>query len=192
MRSSRPTEAPRQTGARAAAALAVAAVLIAFGAAPLAVAFPDGAPWEAAEAPEACNQCHFDASLVEASAALELVGLPERIEPGATVRFTLRLSDAAMASAGFLLAATGADGGAGRFGPVDARTSAEGAKARSTEAGSRLSASGRAEWTLDWTAPAAAPASSVLFHVWANAANDDRSPFGDATHRRSWTFTLAD
>jgi hypothetical protein len=40
-------------------------------------------------------------------------------------------------------------------------------------------------WTFRWTAPADAPGRAVVFHVAANAANDDDSPLGDFIYARA-------
>ena len=159
-------------------------------AAPAARSFPDGAPWEAAAEPEGCNQCHFDSSATLDSAALEIRGLPEHIEPGRLYRLALTLRDDAMMSAGFLLTATANGAPAGRFAAVDERTAVQGAQARSTKTGAAPSENGLAGWLVEWIAPAAVDA-SVLFDLWANAANGDESPFGDATHRRAWRRAAA-
>jgi choline dehydrogenase-like flavoprotein len=50
--------------------------------------------------------------------------------------------------------------------------------AQHTEAGSRLEVPGHARWTIQWTAPAHYNGRAV-FHIVANAANDDDSEFGD-------------
>src|SRR5690606_40073437 len=71
-----------------------------------------------------------------------------------------------------------------------------GARARSTEQGSQPEADGRAEWSVVWQAPASLEL-PIVFELWANAGNDDQSPFGDATHQigrascreRGWSAT---
>jgi hypothetical protein len=147
-------------------------------------ALPDGAPWEAAR-DQGCPQCHFDAPAVPDSPALENDGLPQRIEPGARYALVVRLSDAEMRKAGFLLSAWQEGEPAGRFAAVDERTSVNEAQARSTAAGAEVGDAGVVEWPLEWTAPQSVK--PVRFDLWANAGNDDASPLGDATHRRSWS-----
>lgn len=159
-------------------------LLLTYLAAASAAAFPDGAPWEAAQQ-EGCNQCHFDAAVTRDSKAVEIVGLPGSFAPGRRYRLTLRLVAEDMQTAGFLLTALAGTEPAGRFVAVDDRVATALAQARSTEAGTRLQSAGVAEWAVEWIAPETA-ADAVLFLVWANASNDDRSPFGDATHRRVW------
>lgn len=169
-----------------AAAAAVAAV-------PAVIAFPDGAPWEAAGG-EGCVECHFDAPPAESSAALSIRGLPSEASPGARYPLTVRLEDDALVNAGFLLSAWQAAGGigsaeAGSFEAVDEKVATAGARARSSEKGSRPASAGVAEWDVIWHAPAALE-SPILFELWANAGNDDKSPFGDATHRRVFEIGL--
>src|SRR5690606_16731495 len=125
-----------------------------------------------------CPQCHFDAPPVEDSAAIAIEGLPERATPGMRYEIVVRLTDAEMRNAGFLLSAWQGDKEpAGSFAAVDERTAVNGAQARSTKAGSAVRA-GVAEWALEWTAPA--DPEPVRFELWANAGNDDASPLGDA------------
>ena len=152
-----------------------------------AAAFPDGAPWEAAEQ-EGCGQCHFDVPVVNDSSAVSIVGLPDRIVAGAVYRLTLELMADDMLRAGFLLSAKHGEEPGGRFTATDARTMTLNAQARSTQTGSVRSQSGKMLWTLEWTAPESIDRPIVL-DVWTNSANDDNSPFGDATHHRIWRLS---
>ena len=52
--------------------------------------------------------------------------------------------------------------------------------------GIQLTAAGRIEWVIEWTAPATA-AGPVVFHAAGNAANGDESQFGDFIHTASQT-----
>ena len=79
---------------------------------------------------------------------------------------------------------------AGELNPTDDRTEADGARARSTRSGSKLTGDGESEWRLVWTAPDPLPA-TVRFDLWGNAANDDLSPLGDRLHHRSWQLSPA-
>ncbi|HEX7081689.1 MAG TPA: choice-of-anchor V domain-containing protein [Gammaproteobacteria bacterium] len=189
------------TSSSAAPAAAIAAAALACPA--LAAAFPDGPPWEVA-GNEGCVQCHFDAPATEDSEALSLAGLPSEVTPGSHYRLTVRLTAPEMAIAGFLLsawheAAPPATGdaespaqhdGAGAFAALDAKTTANGAQVRSTEAGSVVETPGVAEWSVEWTAPTTIDG-PIVVELWANAGNNDQSPFGDATHRRVWTIRPA-
>lgn len=166
-------------GIAAAAAVAVPAVL----------AFPDGAPWEVVDRGRGgCPECHFDVPAQNPSAAISIVGLPGSIVPGEQYPLKIRLEDGSLANAGFMLfASQQVDGDAtleaGRFDAPDERVAAEGARARSTEKGSAPASAGVAEWSVLWHAPPSL-AGPVVFDVWANAGNGDRSPFGDAVHHR--------
>ena len=171
---------------RHAAALAFAAL----AAAAPAHAFPDGAPWEAA-GPQGCVQCHFDATAAESSTAVAIDGLPERLAPGASYRLVVRLSDPSMAKAGFLLSAWQGGEPAGSFASTDERAVTNAAQARSTEAGASVDARGVVEWIVYWIAPRKT-GEPVTLELWANAANDDASPFGDATHHRAWRVAMAE
>ncbi len=169
---------------RASAGIAAAAVPAVF-AFSVVLAFPDGAPWEVAGR-GGCAECHFDVPPVEASAAISIVGLPASVSPGERYPLTVRLEDENLANAGFLLFASHRIDGtdpvdAGRFDADDERVATDGARARSTEKGSGPAAPGVAEWSVLWQAPASL-AGPVVFDVWANAGNGDRSPFGDAIH----------
>jgi hypothetical protein len=169
-----------------AAVPAIAGAAIAGVAVPTVFAFPDGAPWEAAGG-EGCVQCHFDAPPDESSAGVSLLGLPGTVSPGARYPLTIRLEDERLENAGFLLSAWQGPEGvgsleAGRFEAADAKVATAGARARSTEEGSLPTSDGVAEWSVVWQAPASLDG-PVVFELWANAGNDDKSPFGDATHR---------
>lgn len=173
-------------GRRTALACGIAGAAVA-AAAPAVLGFPDGAPWEAAGG-DGCVQCHFDAPPEEPSAALSILGLPSAAAPGGRYALTVRLADEDLVNAGFLLSAwVGTDGlgslEAGRFEANDEKVATSGARARSSEKGSRPQTPGVAEWTVVWHAPASLDA-PIVFELWGNAGNDDKSPFGDTTHRR--------
>ena len=148
-------------------------------------AFPDGAPWEAARQ-EGCIQCHFDAPPQQDSPSVTIEGLPDEPLAGHTYPLTIRLDDDDMAAAGFLLSAWQNDRDAGRFSAGDdGRVETNASQARSTEAGSTVASAGGVEWSVSWTAPERIDA-PVVFDLWANSANGDRSPFEDRTHHRAW------
>jgi hypothetical protein len=172
--------AAKAAGATLLATLAFAATLVAPS---RTHALPDGAPWEVA-LDQGCPQCHFDAPAVQDSSALEIDGLPQRVAPGARYALVVRMRDADMRNAGFLLSAWQEDAPAGRFAAVDERAAVNAAQARSTAAGALVDEGGVVEWALEWTAPQSTE--PLRFELWANAGNDDASPLGDATHRRTW------
>lgn len=169
--------------ARIAASAAAAAA--AWPAGP-ALTFPEGPPWDAA-GETGCTQCHFDAPAIEASDALAIVGLPDAIAPGARYPLTLRLVDEHTARVGFLLTARHGDRPAGAFDADDERVESNGAQARSTEAGSAPTEPGLAEWRVIWQAPHERTG-PIELELWANAGNDDKSPFGDTTHVKRFRF----
>lgn len=147
-------------------------------------AFPQGAPpgVTGGFGEPTCVQCHFDGELNAAGGSLAIDGLPERYTPGETYRLIVRLRHAEAAAAGFQLSARTADGA--QAGVLAAPSHYAQVQAGSggvqyaghTEAGSAPTAPGVAEWTVEWTAPAAG---AVTVHAAANAANGDRSQFGD-------------
>ena len=136
-----------------------------------------------------CTVCHWDDQGVERTPRALTVEVPERYEPGATYDVRVRLRDPALKVAGFQLSARFADGAragsqAGVLGAPDSSvlvvTTGEGISyASHADAGTLPSADGRASWTVRWTAPREG---AVLFHVAANAGNDDASELGDRIH----------
>lgn len=171
-----------------AAKIAAAFAAAAWPAGP-ALTFPEGPPWDAA-GDTGCTQCHFDAPPVEASSALTISGLPSTIASGARYPLTVRLADEQAARVGFLLTARHGDRPAGAFSADDERVEASGAQARSTEAGSTPVEPGIAEWRVIWQAPEENVV-RVELELWANAGNDDKSPFGDTTHVRRFPLGAA-
>jgi hypothetical protein len=135
-----------------------------------------------------CRACHFEGALDDPAGALELSGLPERPEPGATYELALRLRHPDLRRAGFQLAARFASGGregedagtleAGEGQRVAGNTQRPVTYLQHTAEGTRPDRDGEAEWTFRWTAPPGDSA-AILFHVAANAANDNLSEFGD-------------
>jgi len=146
-------------------------------------AFPEGAPWDAAEG-NGCAACHFDGPVTPESDALAIEGLPERITPGRTYELRLRLEDDEMTTAGFLVSFRHAENPAGETAAGGERVETMGAMARSTAAGAGPTGEGRASWRLSWRAPDAI-AGAVRIRLWGNAGNGDASPFGDRIHRRT-------
>jgi hypothetical protein len=144
-------------------------------------AHPDAPPW-GLDNEEQCAACHFSAPVVESSAALELEGLPKQIEPGHAYHLELHFEPERMRRAGFLLVAHAPSGSAGRLRAVDDRVETAGARARSTLAGTQLTAQASMRGRIDWQAPHELTG-PIMFTVTANAANDDSSPLGDVIHR---------
>lgn len=176
------------------AAVAAAGLLLA--AASTAAAYRTGAPaaHTGGFGEPHCGACHFNGAAADrpGTAAIEA---PAAWTPGRTYDITISVEDPDLAAAGFQLAVrfTESDHAgrqAGQLEPADERTqvstAADGvAYAGHSEAGTTVQERGRAAWTLRWTAPdTAAP---VIFHVAANAANDDDSEFGDRIYRAERT-----
>lgn len=153
-----------------------------------AAAYPEGAPWGAADpdAAESCSSCHFDDEPRRNSDALSIEGLPETAVQGREYELLVRLTDDSAAVSGFQLIATAPGGPAGDFRSEDDDVETIGAASRSI----RPAAGGRyVNWTLTWRA-AAAPGRPVVMYLAASSANDDRSPFGDTIHYRSFVVDV--
>ena len=136
-----------------------------------------------------CTACHFDVVAERGSNNLVLEGLPEVYEAGKTYDLTVRLADADMRIAGFLLSARAAGtmhcgSPAGSLEPVDARTEKvlHGLPPveylRSVDSTLKPHSVPTAIWKLKWTAPDYTD-TYVAFHLTANAGNGDGSPLGD-------------
>ena len=136
-----------------------------------------------------CHRCHFDQPINAPGGSLRLVGVPEVYTAGARYVLTIELARPEMQRGGFQLAARFANGGsvarqAGRLGMLDDRVevvrddSSAVQYAHHTEAGTVLATPDTIRWMIAWSAPEMATA-RVVFHVSANAANDDASEFGD-------------
>ena len=133
-----------------------------------------------------CQRCHFGAPLNTPEGALTL-SAPNHYDGERTYQLHIELERPGMRRAGFQLAARFSEGvRAGRQAGALRATSdrlevvmdSTGIQyAQHRHAGSALLKPGRASWTVDWTAPDARE--PVVFHLVANAANDDASEFGD-------------
>jgi hypothetical protein len=132
-----------------------------------------------------CGACHFDPARTAGQGEAG-IDAPALYRPGEIYQIEAVLRDPDLAAAGFQLTArytAGHDSGrqAGRLAPTDAGThvavGTDGVLyAGHTEAGAAADG-GAVSWTLRWTAPD--HAGPVIFHLAANAANDDESEFGD-------------
>ncbi len=137
-----------------------------------------------------CQQCHWENPLNDPAGRIAITGVPDTYTPGEEYLITVTLERPDLRRAGFQIAAR--EGGinmaaghdAGTLRPTDelARTAIGGlgntTYVQHTEAGTKVAKPGSAAWTIAWTAPDAAGV-PVVFHVAANAANDDASPLGD-------------
>ena len=150
-------------------------------------AYADGAPagFSGAFGENACDACHFEADVNSGSGHLAL-DTPERFVPGSTYPISVSLERAGMTTAGVQLTARFTDGGrqAGTLSippqqadrlKIDRKDDIQYVNQRA--GGTVPAASGRATWTVLWTAPA--EGGSVRFDAAANAGNRDESASGD-------------
>ncbi|WP_421787398.1 choice-of-anchor V domain-containing protein [Hyphobacterium sp.] len=128
-------------------------------------AFPDGAPWGHAGAPQTdtCAGCHWDNAPEDGSPRLSLDGLPDRFVPGERYEISVELADSGAVN-GYQLAASH-----GRFEAGSSASEAEGAAVRSTRP--------QGSWPVVWIAGNARE--PVRFWLAAIDANDDASALGD-------------
>lgn len=138
-----------------------------------------------------CHACHFETDVNAGSGSLTLAGLPLEYVGGATYTVTITLAQPGLGAGGFQLSARFADGTQAGTLARPPHDSARVARTIDTDveyihhvyAGTRRSAPDTIRWRIRWTAPAAA--GSIVFHVAANAADDDASPLGDMIYATS-------
>ena len=162
---------------------------LALAALPLAaLAYPEGAPWGAADpsAKENCSTCHFDYDAKLDSKSVRIDGLPESPAAGESYEFVIRFDDPNAAVAGFQMLARATEGGAGTFSSDESAIEAGESGIRSTDPS--MNDNG-VVWTIDWTAPES-PGNTIRFFLAVTGSNDDGSPFGDQIHFRSFSITL--
>ena len=144
-----------------------------------------------------CTVCHFDTQADDGRGTIALVGLPAMYAPGETYQLTVSLSHPELSAGGFQLSARYAEGGrqgmqAGSLRALDARVDVTSLSelrvqyARHTYDGTRPDSSDakRTSWRIEWTAPG--DGGEVVFHVAANASNDDASPLGDFIYTKAF------
>jgi hypothetical protein len=131
-----------------------------------------------------CRECHFDGP-TSPPATVSLGGVPERYRRGAVYRLEVIIRDSSAKVGGFQLAARVAAGphAGTQAGTLCARDARVAVVADSTSRVQYASHAGAApadslEWQLEWRAPGE-DVGSVIFHVAANAADDDDSALGD-------------
>jgi hypothetical protein len=137
---------------------------------------------------QACDACHFSATVNTGPGTVVVAGLPDGYAPGERYELTVTLTRPGAALGGFQLTARFADGGgqAGTLaaGPDDgARVAVEeqgGIQYASQTKAGAAAANGAARWSLAWTAPAGG--GPVRLHVAANAADGDGTAEGDFVH----------
>jgi hypothetical protein len=133
-----------------------------------------------------CGECHQHNPLNDPLGMLSLAGLPPSYEPNRVYHLTVTLARPGMLAGGFQLAARSHDAygrQAGDLAPADDRTTVPPATLpalqylQHTRPGTALTVPDTARWTFMWRAPAGL--GPVVFHVAANAANEDNSELGD-------------
>jgi hypothetical protein len=162
--------------------------------------YAEGAPagFSGGFAEQSCHACHFQADVNTGSGTITITGVPERFVAGERYLLTITLTRPGMAIGGFQLTARLKDGGAqaGTLSPpageservtIDAQSGIQYASQR--RPGTALVARDTARWTVEWTAPNAN--GTVLFHVAANAADNDASAQGDYIHTAMVTTDAA-
>ena len=134
---------------------------------------------------QTCGECHFGGPQ-RPSGSVTLGGAPERYRPGEAYTLELRLVDTTARVGGFQVAARAADGPhagtqAGTLCAIDARVVVAVDSATGVQYASHAIAApaDSLRWQLRWRAPAG-DVGTVIFHIAANAADDDDSPLGDA------------
>jgi hypothetical protein len=174
---------------RAAAPAPATASVGAPGARPGAIRYVDGAPpaFSGGFDEPSCHGCHFHEAVNAEGGRLTLTGVPERYVAGERYTLTVTLARPGIVIGGFQLTARGEHGGA-QAGTLQAGAGEEARVkierpgtveyAGQRRAGARPVAADTLRWTLTWTAPAQ-PAGPVLFHVAANAADNDETVSGD-------------
>lgn len=131
-----------------------------------------------------CQTCHAEFPLNEPGGVLRLEGLPRAYHPGREYPLTVVLEVPETIRAGFQLSSrTAAGDQAGTWGlpspSVSVVDSAGVSYAFGTEVAGKPESPDRAVWTVHWTAPRSG---LVHFHLAANSANGDDSPFGDLVY----------
>lgn len=145
---------------------------------------------------QTCRQCHFTGDENEPGGRLTLGGVPAQYRPGERYRIVVSLERGEMKVGGFQLSARFAEGAsagqqAGNLLATDERTKVTADSASAVEyashvlPGIQLSAEGKIEWTVEWTAPSSG--GPVVFHAAGNAGDGDGSPLGDLVYTTSQT-----
>ena len=151
-------------------------------------AYPAGAPpgFSGGFGEQSCHACHFEVETINAKPGqLTLAGVPERFAAGQQYPLTITLTRPGMAIGGFQLTARIEDGGAQagtiELPPGEKERLAVQAQGNIQYANQRRGTvpaePGLVTWTVLWTAPATT--APVMFHVAANAADNDGSVRGD-------------
>lgn len=130
-----------------------------------------------------CHTCHFDSPLNAPAVSTELLGIPTEYQPDSTYRLRIVVSRMDLGVAGFSMTSRFRNGEqAGVLASIDSLTEVrrngdDVLFAGQTQAGSVPGRPDTMTWDVSWTAPS--KRDTVVFHTAANAANGDRSEFGD-------------
>ncbi len=137
-----------------------------------------------------CLECHFDLPVNDPATRLLVTGVPDAYESGQRYPIRLTLHRAMLGRGGFQLAVrysepaglAGKQAGTLRSSNADVQVlpdSGTGVSyAQHTEIGTRPT-NDTVSWAVEWVAPTGPSRGRVVFHLTANAANDDASEFGD-------------
>ena len=149
------------------------------------IAFPDGAPWGAADpkSPKACTSCHFDSDPVASSQAITMTGWPARLASATAVGLTIQFTEPNAEIVGFEIAS-----GSGAFALGQRGVEVLGPAARSVVP---IVNDDGVSWQLNWQTSEPIEV-LIVFLVAVLAANNDESPFGDTVHFRSFTFAAVE
>lgn len=138
-----------------------------------------------------CHACHFQADVNSGDGSLTIDGIPSEYVGGTTYDITITLAQDGLAAGGFQLSSR-FDGGA-QAGDIVSSPTDSGRVAvtmgggvqyiHHVYAGTRRTAPDTARWQVLWTAPEAS--GGIVFHIAANAADDDGSPLGDMIYATS-------
>ena len=152
-----------------------------------AVAYPEGAPWGAAnpKSEANCATCHFDNEALQNSRALVVEGLPEEVAPDTSYELIVVFENPEGVAAGFQLIVWSDDSEAGTFTSAAENTEAVGSAIRST---APVIKEGSVSWAFRWKAPAIIT-KPITFYLAATAANHDLSPLGDRVHFNSYRIS---
>ena len=137
--------------------------------------------------PTCATACHLGEELNAAGGQLQLLGAPARYEPGRRYTLTVLLRRTPLAIGGFELAARFEDGAqAGVLRSIDRRVRIAAENGIQYAHHTPYGISARADalrWQIVWQAPV--QPGTVIFHVAANASNDDASNLGDFIYTMS-------
>lgn len=165
------------------------------GLAPLALAWPDGAPpgHVGLDGQPDCGQCHYAGPSPDALSGLEFIGLTDQVRQGELVEFVLRLTDTEIRVAGFQMLAVGNNGEPGEFVPSEhqavqtqgGRDYLGHTRPTSSEPGDDHRVT---EWPIRWRAPCRQ--GKVRLLSAAVAADGDESALGDSPFRAAVEVTV--